>query len=130
MSLAAGALRALRAAATGADAEQRAGAELQRRGLKLIAHNWRCPQGEIDLLMQDGDCLVVVEVRSRGRDDFGGAAGSVDRRKQRRLAAAIQAWLQQNPRHAEAPLRFDVYACEAGGNDEWLQAAFTTDDFA
>ena len=130
MTLAARVLRALRAAATGADAELRACAELQRRGLKLVARNWRCKQGEIDLLMLDGDTLAVVEVRSRNHAGFGGAAGSVDRRKQGRIAAATLAWLQQHPQHAERPLRFDVYACEAGGPGEWLQAAFSTDDFA
>ena len=128
MRTALGALRALRAAATGANAEQRACAALQGRGLKLIARNWRCRQGELDLLMQDGDTLAVIEVRARAHASHGGAAGSVDGRKQRRIAAATQAWLQQNPRWAESPLRFDVYAYEADGRGEWLQAAFTLDD--
>ncbi|MDP3856629.1 MAG: YraN family protein [Stagnimonas sp.] len=123
-----GVLRALRAATTGADAEQRACTELQRRGLKLVARNWRCRHGELDLLMLDGDTLAVIEVRARAHASYGGAAGSVDGRKQRRIAAATQAWLQQNPRWAESPLRFDVYACEADGHSDWLQAAFTLDD--
>lgn len=124
-------MRALRrnAGATGAEAEQRACADLQRRGLKLLARNWRCRQGEIDLLMRDGDTLAVIEVRARGHAAYGGAAASVDVRKQRRIAAATRAWLQQHPDWAESPLRFDVYACEPGSRGDWLQAAFTTDDF-
>lgn len=124
------ALKARLAAARGQDAEREAERYLLSRGLRTLERNWRCPRGELDLLMQDGDTLVVVEVRQRGHAGYGGAAGSVDRRKQRRIAAATLAWLQQHPRQAEAPLRFDVLAYEADGHREWLQAAFSMDDLA
>lgn len=124
------ALKARLAAARGQDAEREAERYLLSRGLRTLERNWRCPRGELDLLMQDGDTLVVVEVRQRGHAGYGGAAGSVDRNKQRRIAAATLAWLQQHPRQAEAPLRFDVLAYEADGRREWLQAAFSMDDLA
>ena len=50
---------------------------LQRQGLKLVERNWRCAGGELDLIMRDGDALVLVEVRARSRGDYGGAAASV-----------------------------------------------------
>jgi putative endonuclease len=118
------------AAATGAAAAQHAADWLQARGLRLIDRNWRCRQGELDLVMQDGATLVVVEVRARRHAGFGGAAGSVDARKCRRIAAATQAWLLAHPQWSNAPLRFDVLAYERNGPCDWLQAAFTTDDLA
>ena len=118
------------AAATGVAAEQQAARWLQARGLRLMERNWRCRQGELDLVMQDGATLVIVEVRARRHGSFGGAAGSVDVRKCRRVVAATQAWLLANPHWNTAPLRFDVLAYEADGRCDWLQAAFTTDDLA
>lgn len=120
----------LAAAATGAAAEDHAARWLQARGLRLVDRNWRCRQGELDLVMQDGATLVVVEVRARRHSGFGGAAGSVDVRKCRRIAAATQAWLLDHPEWNRAPLRFDVFACEAADRCDWLQAAFTTDDLS
>jgi putative endonuclease len=61
----------------GQAAESRAEAFLKTQGLTLVARNWRCRFGEIDLVMQDGSTLVFVEVRLRSRSDFGGAAASV-----------------------------------------------------
>lgn len=125
-----GALRARFAAATGQAAERHAEQFLLARGLRLLDRNWRCPRGELDLVMLDGDTVTVIEVRARGHAGYGGAAGSVHAGKQRRIAAATQAWLIAHPRWAEAPLRFDVLAYEGEEPCEWLKAAFTTDDFA
>ena len=68
----------------GAEGESAALAHLQRAGLKLIARNYRCKAGEIDLIMLDGGTLALIEVRYRSTLDYGGAAASVTWRKQRR----------------------------------------------
>ena len=111
----------------GSGAEQHALEYLQRQGLKLLARNWRCKLGELDLVMQDGDTVAVIEVRSRARTDRGAAAETVDRRKQARLVRATRLWLAQRPQLAEQPLRFDVVTLDAGAL-EWRREAFDVDE--
>lgn len=111
----------------GDEAESRALAHLQRRGLRLLARNFRCKLGELDLVMQDGDTLAVVEVRQRSHAAWGGALESVDRRKQRRILNATQLFLSGNPQYASWPLRFDVVALDGRGGLEWVAAAFDAD---
>lgn len=112
------------AKAAGDAAEERALAHLLDAGLRLLARNYRTPGrggGEIDLVMRDGATLVFVEVRRRGRRDFGGAAASVGVAKQRRIVFAARHFLLRYP--APPPCRFDVVALEPGGV-HWLRAAF------
>ncbi|MDD5181473.1 MAG: YraN family protein [Gallionellaceae bacterium] len=108
----------------GAQAERLAAQFLQRRGLKLLQQNYRCRFGEIDLILQDGDALVFAEVRLRSRNDFGGAAASINAAKQGRLVRTAQhylAALSHTP-----PCRFDAVLLQAAdGNDiEWIKDAF------
>ena len=107
----------------GSQAEDQALRFLQRHGLKLLARNWRCKLGELDLVMQDGDTVAVIEVRSRARRDWGAAAETVDARKQARLVRATKLWLARQPQLAEQPLRFDVVTLDAG-ELEWRREAF------
>lgn len=106
----------------GQSAEARAEAFLQTHGLKLLARNWRCRFGEIDLIMQDGATLVFVEVRLRSRADFGGAAASVTANKQRKLLAAARQYLATLK--TLPPCRFDVVALSGGTPPEWIMNAF------
>jgi len=109
----------------GFDAEAHAEALLTERGLLPIARNVRFKGGEIDLVMRDGPEWVFVEVRSRADGRFGGAAASVDARKQRRLALAAQLFLLRRFGDAGWPAcRFDVVAFEAGV-PRWIRGAFT-----
>jgi putative endonuclease len=113
--------------ARGRAAEDAALAHLRNRGLSLLARNYRCRLGEIDLVMREGDELVFVEVRARGSEDHGGAAGSVDACKQRRLRLAARHFLMTHPRAAAWPARFDVVAISGpdGENEpHWIRAAF------
>jgi putative endonuclease len=112
----------------GADAESRALSFLQGQGLKLVARNWRCKAGELDLVMRDADTVVITEVRQRSRDDYGFAAETVDGRKQLKLARAARLWLAQRPEFADAPLRFDVVALDGRGNIDWIREAFEAGD--
>ena len=74
----------------GRSAEQLALRHLHGAGLQVIARNFRCRCGEIDLVMLERTTLVLVEVRYRSSEDYGGAAASVTWRKQRRLACAAR----------------------------------------
>jgi putative endonuclease len=112
---------------SGAQAEKLACAHLERAGLKLLTRNYRCPQGEIDLVMDDRGTLVFVEVRYRQSSAFGTPAETVDRRKQARLQAAAGHYLLTHA--ADRVCRFDVVAMS--GRDahiEWLRDAFGTSD--
>lgn len=112
---------------SGAQAEDHACAHLERAGLRLLARNYRCPQGEIDLVMDDRDTLVFVEVRYRRSSAYGTPAETVDRRKRARLQAAAEHYLLTH--NANRACRFDVVA--VSGHDariEWLREAFSTSD--
>lgn len=113
----------------GQQAEDQALDVLQRRGLRLVARNWRCRGGELDLVMLDGDTVVFVEVRFRSHAAWGGALESVDARKRGRLSAAAQQFLQAHPRWREHSCRFDVVAMSPGKSAaafNWIQNAFDT----
>lgn len=107
----------------GAGAESVAAAYLERQGLRILDRNWHCRFGEIDLVLQDGPVIVIAEVRLRTSARFGGAAASIDRRKQAKLAAAAQLYLSRRP---SAPCRFDVVLLgdDQGRDIEWIRNAF------
>ncbi len=106
---------------SGAAAEDRAAEYLQRQGLKLLGRNWRCRQGEIDLVMRDGGTLVFVEVRRRSNAAFGGAGASITQAKQGKLIRAAEHYLLQQPHHG--PCRFDAVLID-GDALQWLKHAF------
>lgn len=108
--------------AIGTDKEIRARAFLESQGLRLVASNFRCRVGEIDLIMHDADTLVFVEVRFRASMRFGGALVSVDMAKQRRLIATAGYFLQQ--RSLNLPCRFDILAFGGGERIDWIRDAF------
>jgi putative endonuclease len=111
----------------GAAAEARAADYLLSQGLCVIARNLRCRAGEIDIVCLDGDTLVIVEVRQRGRTDFGGALASVTRRKQHKLIRATQFHWQRQPEWQTRALRFDVVALQGRDGSqtiEWVKDAF------
>ena len=108
----------------GGDAEDRALRHLERRGLRVLARNWRCRLGELDLVMQDADAVVVVEVRARTRSDFGSALESVDVHKQARLVRATRLFLAARAELQECALRFDIVTVDGAGRIQWLRDAF------
>ncbi|MBA1377952.1 YraN family protein [Pseudomonas brassicacearum] len=110
---------------SGKDAEGHALAHLQQHGLRLVAQNWLCKRGELDLVMLDGDTVVFVEVRYRKNTQWGGALASIDERKRRKLVFAAQYFLQSESRWADHPCRFDVVAIDSSVDQlNWLQNAF------
>jgi len=106
---------------TGLEAEQRACDHLCRQGLRLVARQYRCRLGEIDLVMRDGDHLVFVEVRARRGEAYGGAAASITASKRRRIILAARHYLASHC--LDAPCRFDVVLLQ-DTRIEWLKAAF------
>ena len=111
----------MRPAVDGAHAERLVADYLTARGLHLVARNYRCRGGEIDLVMRDGGSLVFVEVRARAGSAFGGAAASITRGKQERVILAARHYLARH--RIDAPCRFDAVLVQAG-RIEWLRAAF------
>lgn len=112
---------------TGHDAEMTACDYLQRQGLKLVERNYLCKRGEIDLIMRDGQDMVFVEVRYRRNNHFGSSAESVDWRKQAKLLATAQHYLQQHPKAAQSACRFDVVALTTENTQpviDWIVDAF------
>jgi putative endonuclease len=110
----------------GAAAEDLAAAYLQGQGVRILARNYRIKGGEIDLVGHlDGE-LLFIEVRLRSRGDFGDAAASITRTKQRRLRLAAAHYLQ---RHGDQPCRFDCVLLDRLDADriEWMRDAFRAD---
>jgi putative endonuclease len=105
-------------------AERLAQRYLEEAGLKCVARNFRCRMGEIDLIMQDGSCLVFVEVRLRKHREFGGAAASIDRQKQQRIVKTAQRYLATLAH--TPPCRFDVVLLDAleDARIDWIRSAF------
>ena len=100
---------------------------LQAHGLKLPTRNYRCPQGELDLVRSQEDTVVGVEVRFRRDPGHGSAAETVGLDKQRKLILATQHFLQTHGELRRKPLRFDVVAVTAGTPEpavEWIPDAF------
>lgn len=116
------------AQSVGARLEQIALDHLRKAGLKLVARNFRCRVGEIDLVMLDQACLVFVEVRYRKPSRFASALESVDEHKQRKLAKAALFFIGRHQAFREHTLRFDVIAFDGPAYDrytlQWLRDAF------
>jgi putative endonuclease len=102
---------------------------LRLKGFHVEARNWRCPQGELDLVCRDGDTLVFVEVKTRGSAAAGDPEDAVDRRKQQRLVRLAYAYLAHLGGETP-PCRFDVVAIERsrlGPRIRHLKSAFRAD---
>ena len=109
-------------AARGRWGEELAAEWYQQAGYSVLARNWRCPVGEIDLLVCRGRTLVVCEVKTRRTNAFGPPAAAVGRAKQQRLRRLAVEWLRTTGSTAEA-VRFDVAAI-TGGSVDIIEGAF------
>ena len=81
-------------------------ADLQKRGARVIATNYTCREGEIDIIAREGEYIVFVEVKARQSSRFGTPAQAVTRAKQKKLILAAQKYLLETG--IEAAVRFDV----------------------
>ncbi|MEO6881619.1 MAG: YraN family protein [Mycobacteriaceae bacterium] len=96
-------------AALGAWGEQVAVDHLRAQGLVLLDRNWRCRDGEIDIVVTDGTTVVFVEVKTRSGTGFGRPEEAVTHRKLSRLRRLAQRWLAEH-RLGWVEVRFDVVA--------------------
>lgn len=118
----------------GRAAEDLAARHLESQGATLLLRNFRRRTGELDIVALHADVLLVVEVRLRSREDYGGGAASVDAHKQRRIIRTAQQLLQSRRDLARWPMRFDVVVVTPGTATaaqsdawriEWIRHAFS-----
>jgi putative endonuclease len=96
--------------AVGAYGERMAERHLTGQGLVVLARNWRCQAGEIDLILREGtDVVVFCEVKTRRGGRFGTPAEAIGAAKVRRLRRLAAQWLAETPEHPRE-IRFDVVA--------------------
>ena len=106
--------------------EDRAADWYTRQGYEVLARNWRCDAGELDLVLRDRDSVVFCEVKARSGTGFGLPAEAVTRAKQARIRRLAARWLAENRGRlgrASIALRFDV-ACVLGQEIDVLEGAF------
>lgn len=108
----------------GLAAEEAALALYLAEGARLLARRWRCPEGEIDLIVQAGAVVVFVEVKARRRPDA--AAGPVTPAQWRRLHAAASRFLAETT-DGTADCRFDVVLVDGAGRPERIVNAVAFD---
>jgi putative endonuclease len=116
---------------TGARGEKLAREFLARKGYRIIETNYRCREGEIDIVARDGESVVFIEVRTKTGRGFGTPEESITTAKKRRMAATAARYRQAHP---DLPLltRIDVVAIELARNGrpkriELIQNAVTGD---
>lgn len=107
----------------GAAGERLAARWYIRAGYDVIATNWSCAHGEIDLICRRGSVLVVCEVKARRSDRYGSAAEAVTPAKCRRLRRLAARWLRHEHPTGVDEVRFDVATVTSEGV-EVLEAAF------
>ncbi|MBA3268295.1 MAG: YraN family protein [Acidimicrobiia bacterium] len=108
--------------ALGSSGEDAAAAWYEANGYRILARNWRCRQGEIDLVLRRGRTIVFCEVKTRTSAAFGAPIEAVTRTKQLRLRALAARWLAESTTPA-GEIRFDVVSVLAG-ELEVLEGAF------
>ena len=83
---------------------------LGSQGMVVLARNWRCRLGEVDIVARDGDCLVVCEVKTRTSEAYGSPIEAVHGAKAARLRRLAGAWIAAHPALARgaANVRIDV----------------------
>ncbi|MCP4343047.1 MAG: YraN family protein [Desulfobulbaceae bacterium] len=97
--------------------EQAVAKFLKKYGYKILAQNYRCKLGEIDIIAKDGPVLVFIEVKTRSGTSYGCPAAAVNMRKQRQISKAAQCYLAEHSLF-DSPARFDVVSvlCDHNNN--------------
>jgi putative endonuclease len=116
----------------GDNAEDVALGYLRQRGLIPVQRNFSCRFGELDLIMREADCLVIVEVRFRNNRSLVRAEQTIDQRKQAKIIRTAALFLAWNERFAALPVRFDVVGIDTDTSGKqtirWLRDAFRPGD--
>lgn len=98
---------------------------LRLHGWRILACDWRCPAGEIDILARRRDTLAAIEVKSRG--DYASGAAALLPRQRRRIVRAAEAFLAMRPDLAALALQFDVMVVEPRRLPRHLPGAWRSD---
>ena len=116
-----------RPATPGVTAERLAASFLEKHGLTVVARNYRCRGGEVDLICRDARVLVFVEVRLRRNAGYGGAAASITAAKRRRIVLAARHYLATQATDPEPDCRFDCLLLDGLAENalSWLRDAFS-----
>ncbi|QEY23736.1 YraN family protein [Neisseria animalis] len=93
---------------------------LESQGCKLLARNWHCTYGEIDLIVKTGGMILFVEVKYRKNSGFGGAAYSISPSKLLKLQRSVEYYLQQHGL-SNAPCRLDAVLIQGNSTPVWVQ---------
>lgn len=111
--------------AHGAHGEAMAARWYEARGWVVLDRNWRCAEGEIDVIVERDDTVVFCEVKARRDARYGTGLEAVTPAKQRRLRRLAARWLAERPAgERRRVVRFDVAAIEGGVRIEVVEAAF------
>jgi len=109
----------------GSAAEERAARLLRLAGYHIVARNFRCRMGELDIVARRGTLLIIAEVRLRSGGGFGGAGASITAAKRARIVRAARFLLAREPRLAALAVRFDTLRLSSSdGPIEWIEGAF------
>ena len=104
--------------------EEKAADWLVAQGYRILERNFRCGQGEIDLIAARGNELVFVEVKFRTDHGYGFSQEAVDVRKQRRIRRVAEYYVMLHPQAERMDCRYDVAAFEADGELRYFPGAF------
>ena len=94
--------------------------KVKRLGYKVVARNYRCPLGEIDLIAKDRGCLVFIEIKTRKGKSVGYAKEAVDGRKRRQISKVALAYMKSND-CMDVKARFDVIAINIMGDQKEIE---------
>lgn len=108
--------------ALGRTGEDAAAAWYEAEGYEVVARNWRCRDGELDLVVRRGRVVVFCEVKARTSDTFGAPVEAVTREKQQRIRRLAARWLDDSG-FRPVEIRFDV-ASVLGGQLDIVTGAF------
>ncbi len=113
--------------ATGTDLESLACRYLEDNGAIVTERNYRCRQGEIDIIARDGRYLCFIEVKYRQNDRYGDAQDAVNNRKQQKICKVSQFYLYSKYKSFDLPVRYDVIAISQKDDIyvfKWIKNAF------
>lgn len=108
---------------TGSLYERKAAAYLEKQGLTILERNYRCRQGEIDLVARDKEYLVFVEVKYRSGGRAGSSLAAVNKMKQKVISEVARYYLTVKWHSSDIPCRFDVIGID-GEQFSWVKNAF------
>ena len=101
----------------GRSGEIAAARHLKKNGYKILAQNFSCPVGEIDIVARDGETIVFVEVKTRRSMSYGSGRLAITPQKKKKISMTALFYLKAN-RQMDQPGRFDVITVQTGGRGQ------------